>query len=98
MVAPTPTVVPRGDQDWEVLVPLDALSAWMDGQGIERGPIENPRILGGGTQYILLKFERGAGSFVLRAPRSHLRVSSNETMRRDAHIRTALRSTVVSHP
>ena len=98
MVAPTPTVVPRGDQDWEVLVPLDALSAWMDGQGIERGPIENPRLLGGGTQNILLKFERGSRSFVLRRPPKHLRKNSNETMRREARVLTALRGTDVRHP
>ena len=41
-----PTVVPRGDQDWEILVPLDALSAWMDSQGFPAGKIENPARLG----------------------------------------------------
>jgi len=98
MATPTPTIVPRGDQDWEVLVPLDALSAWMDGQGLGAGPIENPHLLGGGTQNILLKFERAGRSFVLRRPPKHLRNNSNETMRREARVLKALRGTAVRHP
>lgn len=93
-----PTVVPRGDQDWEVLVPLDALSKWMDEQGLERGGIEAPRLLGGGTQNILLRFERGGRSFVLRRPPKHLRSNSNETMRREARVLAALSGTNVRHP
>jgi aminoglycoside phosphotransferase (APT) family kinase protein len=98
VASPAPTAVPRGDQDWEVLVPLEPLSAWMDGQGIERGPIESPHLLGGGTQNILLKFERAGRSFVLRRPPKHLRKNSNETMRREARVLTALRGTNVRHP
>jgi aminoglycoside phosphotransferase (APT) family kinase protein len=70
----------------------------MDAQGLEGGPIENPRLLGGGTQNILLKFERGGRSFVLRRPPKHLRKNSNETMRREARVLTALRGTDVRHP
>lgn len=93
-----PTVVPRGDQDWEILVPLDKLSAWMDGQGFPRTPIENPHLLGGGTQNILLKFSRAGRAFVLRRPPKHLRANSNETMRREARVLAALAGTDVRHP
>src|SRR5579871_931403 len=93
-----PTVVPRGDQDWEILVPLQPLSAWMDAQGFPRGTIENPRLLGGGTQNILLRFERAGRSFVLRRPPKHLRANSNETMRREARVLAALAGTDVRHP
>jgi aminoglycoside phosphotransferase (APT) family kinase protein len=93
-----PTVVPRGDQDWEILVPLDALSAWMDVQGFPAGKIENPHLLGGGTQNILLKFERAGRTFVLRRPPKHLRANSNETMRREARVLQALGGTDVRHP
>lgn len=98
MADPPQTVVPRGDQDWEILVPLDALSRWMDEQGLQQGPIEDPRLLGGGTQNILLKFERGGRSFVLRRPPKHLRANSNETMRREARVLAALSGTTVRHP
>src|SRR5579871_6455017 len=93
-----PTVVPRGDQDWEILVPLQPLSAWMDAQGFPRGTIENPRLLGGGTQNILLRFERGGRSYLLRRPPKHLRANSNETMRREARVLAALAGTDVRHP
>ena len=62
MVEAGRATVPAGDQDWEVLVPLEPLAAWMDSQDLPRGPIENPRLLGGGTQNILLRFERGGRS------------------------------------
>jgi len=98
MASLPPTTVPRGDQDWEILVPLDRLSHWMDERGFPPGPIESPRLLGGGTQNILLRFERAGRSFVLRRPPKHLRKNSNETMRREARVLSALRGTDVRHP
>ena len=90
--------VPGGDQDWQVLVPLDALTAWMDAQGLGQGPIERPRLLGGGTQNILLRFARDGAEYVLRRPPKHLRANSNETMRREARVLAALKGTDVRHP
>jgi len=90
--------VPAGDTDWEVLVPLAPLAAWMDSEALPRGPIENPRLLGGGTQNILLRFERGGVSYVLRRPPKHLRANSNETMRREARVLGALKGEPVPHP
>jgi aminoglycoside phosphotransferase (APT) family kinase protein len=90
--------VPGGDQDWEVLVPLEALTAWMDGQGLGEGPIGAPRLLGGGTQNILLHLERSGRPYVLRRPPKHLRANSNETMRREARVLGALKGEPVPHP
>src|SRR5205814_9845631 len=95
---PISTKVPRGDQDWETMISLDALSKWMDEQNLPRGEIENPHLLGGGTQNILLHFVRGGRPFVLRRPPKHLRANSNETMRREARVLAALGDTDVRHP
>jgi aminoglycoside phosphotransferase (APT) family kinase protein len=95
---PGASTVPGGDQDWAELVPLPALAAWMDSQGLGGGPIESPRLLTGGTQNILLRFERGGRGFVLRRPPKHLRANSNETMRREARVLAALSGTDVRHP
>jgi aminoglycoside phosphotransferase (APT) family kinase protein len=95
---PVSTKVPRGDTDWETMIALPALSAWMDEQGLPKGEIENPHLLGGGTQNILLHFVRGGRPFVLRRPPKHLRANSNETMRREARVLGALAGTDVRHP
>jgi aminoglycoside phosphotransferase (APT) family kinase protein len=77
---------------------LTALAAWMDGQGLEQGPITSCVRLGGGTQNILVRFQRGDREFVLRRPPAHQRDNSNETMRREARILSALADTEVPHP
>ena len=92
------TVTPGGDQDWEILVPLPPLTAWMDAQGLGWGPIESPTLLGGGTQNILLHFHRAGRPYVLRRPPKHLRANSNETMRREARVLGALGGSDVRHP
>jgi aminoglycoside phosphotransferase (APT) family kinase protein len=80
------------------LVDLDAVAAWMDERGLGSGPLVRQRLLGGGTQNILLYFERGGRPFVLRRPPRHLRHNSNETMRREARVLAALAGTDVPHP
>jgi len=95
---PARSQTPGGDQDWEQLVPLAALIAWMDARCLGEGPIEHPRLLPGGTQNILLRFMRGGREFVLRRPPKHLRANSNETMRREARVLGALAGTDVRHP
>jgi aminoglycoside phosphotransferase (APT) family kinase protein len=97
-------------QAWQELVDPAALAAWMDTQGLGRhgrdsggkvdssGGIANATLLAGGTQNILLKFDRGARSFVLRRPSRHLRANSNETMGREARVLAALAGTAVPHP
>jgi aminoglycoside phosphotransferase (APT) family kinase protein len=79
-------------------VDLDVLAGWMDSQGLGEGPIENAVRLAGGTQNILLKFDRSGRTYVLRRPPPHLRENSNETMRREARVLGAIRDTGVPHP
>jgi aminoglycoside phosphotransferase (APT) family kinase protein len=79
-------------------VDLDRVAAWMDEQGLGSGPIDGVETLGGGTQNILLRFERAGRAYVLRRPPVHKRDNSDETMRREARVLTALRGTAVPHP
>ncbi|MCW2665860.1 MAG: hypothetical protein JWN57_822 [Frankiales bacterium] len=79
-------------------VDLAALGQWMDEQGLPAGPIEQPRLLGGGTQNVLLHFVRGGEAFVLRRPPLHKRGNSDETMRREARVLAALAGSDVPHP
>jgi aminoglycoside phosphotransferase (APT) family kinase protein len=79
-------------------VDLAAVAAWMDGQGLGSGPIEDAVLLAGGTQNILLKFNRSGRDYVLRRPPPHLRGNSNETMRREARVLAAIAGTTVPHP
>jgi aminoglycoside phosphotransferase (APT) family kinase protein len=79
-------------------VDLDALAAWMDAQGLGAGPITDADLLGGGTQNILLRFDRDGRTYVLRRPPLHKRDNSDETMRREARVLTALAGTGVPHP
>jgi aminoglycoside phosphotransferase (APT) family kinase protein len=79
-------------------VDLEVLGAWMDEQTLPPGRIEQPELLGGGTQNILLRFERGGERYVLRRPPVHKRKNSDETMRREARVLAALRGSAVPHP
>jgi len=79
-------------------VDLGLLVEWMDTQDLTPGAIENPELLAGGTQNILLRFERGGRAYVLRRPPVHKRSNSDDTMRREARMLGALRDTAVPHP
>ena len=79
-------------------VDLGALSVWMDTRGLGEGEIEGAQMLAGGTQNILLRFDRGGRSYVLRRPPPQPRDESNETMRREARVLGALAGTAVPHP
>jgi aminoglycoside phosphotransferase (APT) family kinase protein len=74
------------------------LGAWMDDQGLPAGEIQDVVPLTGGTQNILLRFERGGRQFVLRRPPIHKRANSDETMRREARVLGALTGSQVPHP
>lgn len=75
-----------------------ALAGWMDQQGLGAGPLEELTLLAGGTQNILLRFQRAGRTYVLRRPPLHLRANSNDTMRREARVLAALAGTSVPHP
>ncbi len=83
--------------DWQAAVDLEALAAWMDGQGLGRGPIHEVTALSGGTQNIMLKFMRADRQYVLRRPPPHPRNNSNETMRREMQVLRGLRDSDVPH-
>lgn len=70
----------------------------MDDQGLSSGPIENQQRLEGGTQNVLVKFERGGRTFVVRRGPPHLRQTSNDLIRREATILAALKGSDVPHP
>ncbi len=79
-------------------VDLELLNDWMDDQGLPRGEISLVDKLVGGTQNILVRFERGGRNFVLRRPPIHKRPNSDETMRREARVLGALKHSNVPHP
>lgn len=70
----------------------------MDGRSLGTGPLTDVTVLTGGTQNILLRFDRSGRSYVLRRPPSHKRRNSDETMRREARVLAALAGTDVPHP
>jgi aminoglycoside phosphotransferase (APT) family kinase protein len=76
----------------------EALARWMDGMGLESGPVEAPRQLEGGTQNVMLRFRRGAREFVLRRSPPSPVMDGNRTMRREARLLAALAGTEVPHP
>ncbi|MET3513895.1 aminoglycoside phosphotransferase (APT) family kinase protein [Pseudacidovorax sp. 1753] len=79
-------------------VALDRLQDWLDGQGVGRGPLEGCRLLTGGTQNILLRFERDGQAYVLRRPPAHPRPESDQAMLREARVLGALAGSGVPHP
>src|SRR3954462_14916124 len=70
----------------------------MDTQGLGAGPIGANELIAGGTQNILLRFERSGRTYVLRHPPPHKRANSDETMRREARVLAALAGSDVPHP
>jgi aminoglycoside phosphotransferase (APT) family kinase protein len=81
----------------EVLDPV-RLCAWLDEHKLGSGPVRNTRILAGGTQNIVIRFDRGEESFVLRRPALHPRPEAVKTIRREAAVLRALKNTGVPHP
>lgn len=81
------------------LVDPTKLAGWMDQQGLAVGePLTEARLLVGGTQNFLVRFQRGERTFVLRRPPEHKRKNSDETMRRESRVLAALGGSDVPHP
>lgn len=83
------------DQD---LVDFGVLHQWMDAEGLPPGPLREIRLLAGGTQNVLVRFERGGRDYVLRRPPRHLRPRSNDALRREGRVLAALADSDVPHP
>jgi aminoglycoside phosphotransferase (APT) family kinase protein len=77
---------------------LGGLTSWMDARGLGAGPVEGVQRLGGGTQNILIRFERGDRSFVLRRPPESARPEAGEVMVREATVLRALAGSDIPHP
>lgn len=83
--------------DWQALVDIGRLTLWMDRQGLGSGPIEQPRPLTGGTQNLLLYFQRAGREYVLRRPPLHPRQDGSKTIAREAQVLAALAASEVPH-
>ncbi|GAA5057928.1 phosphotransferase family protein [Nocardia callitridis] len=80
------------------LVDFALISAWMDEKGLPEGEFEDVTELGGGTQNVMLRFTRGGREYVLRRGPKYLRPKSNEVIRREATLLSALNGTEVRAP
>jgi aminoglycoside phosphotransferase (APT) family kinase protein len=94
-----PTTPPGHERDLPTdLVDRRALETWMDSRGLGGGLITDARPISGGTQNVMLEFTRGTRRFVLRRGPAHLRPTTNEALRRETHVLSALAGTGVPHP
>jgi aminoglycoside phosphotransferase (APT) family kinase protein len=80
------------------IVDLDAVSSWLDGQGLPGGPITRVRQVGGGTQNVVLRMRWADRDVILRRPPPHPRASSNRALLREMQVLAALAGTDVPHP
>ena len=80
------------------LIDVRALEAWISSKELGSEPLVALELLAGGTQNVLLRFQRNGRRYVLRRPPPHPRRESNETMRREARLLAALAETDVPHP
>ena len=78
-------------------IDLNRLAAWMDGEGLPGGPINDAVELTGGTQNLLLAFSKGGRRFVLRQPPQHTVAGGDQTTRREVRVLGALAQTDVPH-
>jgi aminoglycoside phosphotransferase (APT) family kinase protein len=84
--------IARNGVDW------DHLATWAADVGLGDGPISDVEQLSGGTQNILIRFNLGDSTYVLRRPPVNKRAQSDLTMVREAKVLTALGNTAVPHP
>ena len=81
------------------LLSTERLAPWLDEHGLGTGsPIENAKVLAGGSSNAVFQFERGDRSYVLRRPPRHPRPDSNRGIVREGTVLRALRETGVPHP
>ena len=82
----------------EDLETLAALARWMSQQGLGDGPVDHVSKISGGTQNIMLRFNRSGRPYVLRRGPKHLRPRSNVVIIRETRVLAALAGTDVPHP
>lgn len=87
-----------GDTEtWDDLVDLATLSRWMSDLGFGDGAIEQPRLLTGGTQNVLLRFGHRGHDYVLRRGPRHPRAHTDRTLLREMRVLQALAGSAVPH-
>jgi aminoglycoside phosphotransferase (APT) family kinase protein len=79
-------------------VDFSAVCDWMDEHGLSPGQIRRPERVGGGTQNVLVRFERGGREYMLRRGPPHLRPGTNDVLRREMRVLESLSTTDVPHP
>lgn len=77
---------------------LASVASWMADRGLGSGPLNDVKPLGGGTQNIMLTFDRDGRRYVLRRGPRHLRPRSNDAIARETRVLSALKETSVPHP
>jgi aminoglycoside phosphotransferase (APT) family kinase protein len=74
------------------------IESWLAAQGVADGPITDIEPIGGGTQNLMFRFQCGDASLVLRRDPRHLRPHTNDALRREARVLSALAETRVPIP
>jgi aminoglycoside phosphotransferase (APT) family kinase protein len=79
-------------------VDLKAVADWMSEQGLGDGPLDEISAVTGGTQNVMLRFNRSGREYVLRRGPRHLRPRSNSVILRETRVLAALAGSDVPHP
>ncbi len=79
-------------------VDLDRLQDWMERENIGTGKICNAQLLTGGTQNILIKFDRGSETYVLRMPGKYAANVSKKSITREYRLLRALEGSEIPRP
>jgi aminoglycoside phosphotransferase (APT) family kinase protein len=79
-------------------VDLKAVADWMSEQGLGEGPLDHVSAVTGGTQNVMLRFNRSGREYVLRRGPRHLRPRSNTVILRETRVLAALAGSDVPHP
>jgi aminoglycoside phosphotransferase (APT) family kinase protein len=79
-------------------VELQAVADWMSEQGLGEGPLDDVSAVTGGTQNVMLRFNRSGREYVLRRGPRHLRPRSNTVILRETRVLAALAGSDVPHP
>jgi aminoglycoside phosphotransferase (APT) family kinase protein len=79
-------------------VDLKAVADWMSDQGLGDGPLDDVSAVTGGTQNVMLRFNRSGREYVLRRGPRHLRPRSNSVILRETRVLAALAGSDVPHP
>jgi aminoglycoside phosphotransferase (APT) family kinase protein len=82
----------------ESLLLAPAFREWLDSERVGTGAIIRPTRLAGGTQNTVIRFERGAESFVLRLAASSAEAGPDRIIMRETRLLRALASSSVPHP